>query len=77
MVDAADHAKLDPNRISHKATVRIIRSRVWKPESFPLAHQNDHYLLLLDEVCSEVNPERRNSSYPRVIKRKISNFLLK
>lgn len=34
-VDAADHAKLDPDRISHKNTVRIIRSRVWKPESFP------------------------------------------
>ena len=34
-VDAADHAQLDPDRISHKNTVRIIRSRVWKPESFP------------------------------------------
>ena len=34
-VDAADHAKLDPDRISHKNTVRVLRSRVWKPESFP------------------------------------------
>jgi hypothetical protein len=34
-VDAADQAKLDPDRISHKNTVRVIRSRVWKPESFP------------------------------------------
>lgn len=34
-VDAADQAKLDPDRISHKNTVRIIRSRVWKPDSFP------------------------------------------
>ena len=34
-VDAADHAKLDPDRISHKNTVRVIRSRFWKPESFP------------------------------------------
>jgi hypothetical protein len=34
-VDAADHAKLDPDRISHKNTVRIIRSRMWMPESFP------------------------------------------
>lgn len=33
--DAADHAKLDPDQISHKNTVRVIRSRVWKPESFP------------------------------------------
>jgi transposase IS4-like protein/DDE family transposase len=34
-VDAAAQAKLDPDRISHKNTVRIIRSRVWKPEHFP------------------------------------------
>lgn len=35
LVDAADHVKLDPDRISHKNTVRVIRSRMWKPESFP------------------------------------------
>jgi hypothetical protein len=34
-VDASDHAKLDPDRFSHKNSVRIIRSRVWRPESFP------------------------------------------
>jgi hypothetical protein len=33
-VDAADQARLDPDRISHKNTVRLIRSRVWRPESF-------------------------------------------
>ena len=35
MVDAADQGKLDPDRISHKETVRIIRSRIWKPDLFP------------------------------------------
>jgi hypothetical protein len=35
MVDAAHKAQLDPDRISHKETVRIIRSRIWRPESFP------------------------------------------
>jgi hypothetical protein len=35
VTDAADQAKLDPDRISHKNTVRIIRSRIWVPESFP------------------------------------------
>lgn len=34
-VDAADHAKWDPDRISRKNTVRVIRSREWRPESFP------------------------------------------
>lgn len=33
--DAADQIKLDPDRISHKNTVRIIRSRIWIPDSFP------------------------------------------
>jgi Insertion element 4 transposase N-terminal/Transposase DDE domain len=35
VVDAADQAKLDPDRISHKDAVRIIRSRIWIPDSFP------------------------------------------
>ena len=34
-VDAAARAKVDPDRISHKNTVRIIRSRIWRPEHFP------------------------------------------
>lgn len=35
MADAAHHANLDPDRISHKNTIRIIRSRFWIPGSFP------------------------------------------
>lgn len=35
IVDAAHHADLDPDRISHKNAVRIIRSRIWIPDSFP------------------------------------------
>lgn len=35
VVDAADQSRLDPDRISHKDTVRIIRSRIWIPDSFP------------------------------------------
>jgi transposase IS4-like protein/DDE family transposase len=35
IVDAAQYADLDPDRISHKNAVRIIRSRIWSPDSFP------------------------------------------
>jgi hypothetical protein len=35
MADAAHQAELDPDRISHKNTVRVIRSRIWIPGSFP------------------------------------------
>jgi hypothetical protein len=33
--------------------------------------------MLLAEVVEKINPERRNRSYPRVIKRKMSNFPVK
>jgi hypothetical protein len=33
--------------------------------------------VLLAEVGGELNPERRNRSYPRVVKRKMSNFPVK
>jgi Insertion element 4 transposase N-terminal/Transposase DDE domain len=32
---AAQQANVDPDRISHKNTVRIIRSRIWIPDTFP------------------------------------------
>lgn len=35
VVDAAHQSHVDPDRISHKNTVRIIRSRIWIPGSFP------------------------------------------
>ena len=35
VVDAANHTNTDPDRISHKNAVRIIRSRTWKPDTFP------------------------------------------
>jgi hypothetical protein len=35
MADAARQAELDPDRISYKNTVRVIRSRIWIPDSFP------------------------------------------
>lgn len=40
-------------------------------------HGNDHYRVLLAEVLDEINPKRRDRSYPRVIKRKMSNFPVK
>jgi hypothetical protein len=33
--------------------------------------------MLLDEVGDEINLERRNRTYPRVVKRKMSNFPVK
>jgi hypothetical protein len=33
--------------------------------------------MLLAEICDEINPERRSRTYPRVVKRKMSNFPVK
>jgi hypothetical protein len=30
--------------------------------------------MMLAEIGDEINPERRNRTYPRVVKRKMSNF---
>ncbi|QFU91599.1 transposase [Amycolatopsis sp. YIM 10] len=38
-VDAAGQALLEPDRLSHKNTVRVLRSRIWRPESFLPAPQ--------------------------------------
>jgi hypothetical protein len=33
--------------------------------------------MLLAEISDEINPERRSRTYPRVVKRKMSNFPVK
>ncbi|WP_133904627.1 transposase [Actinophytocola oryzae] len=76
-VDAADQAKLVPIG-SHTRTPSVSCDPACGYRTFfPLAHNDDHYRVLLAEVGSVLNPERRDRSYPRVVKRKTSNFPLK
>jgi hypothetical protein len=77
MHEAALQAGLDPDRLSFINSVRIIRNAIPEfqqiaPEYIPLLYRR-----LLNDIAREALPPRRNRSYPRVVKRKMSNFGLK
>jgi hypothetical protein len=77
MHEAALQAGLDPDRLSFINCLRVIRNAIPEfqqiaPEYIPLLYQR-----LLDDITREVLPPRRDRSYPRVVKRKMSKFALK
>ena len=77
MHEAALQVGLDPDRLSFINSLRIIRNAIPEfqqiaPEYIPLLYQR-----LLDDIAREVLPPRRDRSYPRVVKRKMSKFALK
>jgi hypothetical protein len=79
MVEAATTAPrpLPPTRLSFLTTLRLIRTTL--PElhrTAPVDHPRLYQQLLADMVATPL-PPRRNRSYPRVVKRKMSNFRVK
>ncbi len=76
MSEAARRNNLPPRRLSFTGTLKILRCRL--PEC-PKSRQGLRrwYEDLLAEIAEEVLPERRNRINPRVIKRKMSNWLKK
>ena len=76
-LQAAQFAGVDPDRISFVVTLRKLCESV---DQFQQTAKTQLPLLfqrLLQDIGSEMLPERRNRSNPRVVKRKMSNFLLK
>ena len=68
---------LDPDRLSFVASLRLIQAAI--PE-FQLVAPPLHDRLwqrLLRDIVHHLLPPRRNRTYPRVVKRKMSNFKLK
>jgi hypothetical protein len=79
MVEAATTAPtpLPPTRLSFLTTLRLIRTTL--PEfhrTAPADHPRLYRQLLADIVATPL-PPRRHRSYPRVVKRKMSNFRVK
>ena len=75
MQEAAETIKIDPERISFTATLKILRCRL--PEIPVNQSQNaleDWYHKLVQEISEEVLPLRRNRINPRVIKVKMSKW---
>jgi len=76
-LQAALFAGVDPDRISFVVTLRKLCESV---DQFQQTNHKQHPLLferLLQDIGREKLSPRRNRSNPRVVKRKMSNFLLK
>lgn len=76
MHEAAQKVPVSPLRISFVGTLKILRCRLPECPQSPPARQS-WWRNLLEEIAEEVIPERRNRINPRVIKRKMSNWLKK
>jgi hypothetical protein len=77
MVQAAQQAQLDPDRLSFIGAIRVLQKAVPEfqmtaPEQLPALYQR-----LLRDISRKRLPPRRLRSNPRVVKRKMSNFKLK
>jgi hypothetical protein len=76
MCDAAAQTAVAPRDLSFVNTLKILRCRLPEaPRSVPGLHR--WHQQLLAEVAAEVLEPRRNRINPRVIKRKMSNWLKK
>jgi hypothetical protein len=77
MYQAAQQARLDPDRLSFIGAVRVLQQAVPEfqmttPEQLPALYQR-----LLQDIARKRLSPRRLRSNPRVVKRKMSNFKLK
>jgi hypothetical protein len=77
MFQAAQKARLDPDRISFLRTVQILEmaTPIWimaEAQDLP-----EHYERLLVDIARKPLPPRRSRANPRVVKRKMSAFALK
>ena len=76
MFDAAEQAAVAPRDLSFVNTLKILRCRL--PEApRSVSGLRRWHQQLLTEVAAEVLEPRRNRINPRVIKRKMSNWLKK
>lgn len=78
MVEAAEAAGLDPLHLSFLRTVHLLRDQASFLPSLSPRELKSQRKTLLAAIAEFENPRpRRNRSYPRVVRRKMSNFPLK
>jgi len=67
---AATEADVDPDRVKFKRTVRLVRRRVADP-AFPPDQRQRALVEIMADITrhKNLNPPRRDRTYPRVIKR--------
>lgn len=74
MLEAAKTSAIDVDRLSFKGCFQVIKCRLPECTSDNRAAFEGWYRSLLNELCQEQIPPRRNRINPRVIKRKMSRW---
>ncbi len=74
MLEAADQAKIDVDRLSFKGSFQILKTRLPECDGGSEASLIQWYEAVIWEISRERIPPRRNRINPRVIKRKMSRW---
>jgi hypothetical protein len=77
MHEAALQAGIDPDRLSFIHAVEVIKDAIPEFQMVAEDQREQLYQRLLRDIARQPLPERRNRVNPRVVKRKMSNFLKK
>jgi len=77
MHQAALHAAIDPDRISFVHAIEVVRDAIAEFQMTTRPLLPTLFERLLRDIAHKPLPKRRNRSNPRVVKRKMSKFLLK
>jgi hypothetical protein len=77
MHEAALQAGVDPDRLSFTHALEVVRDAVPEFQMTAPDQVDQLYTRLLTDLASQLLPERRPRTNPRVVKRKMSKFLLK
>jgi hypothetical protein len=77
MHEAALQAGIDPDQLSFVHAVEVIKDAIPEFQMVAEGQREELYQRLLRDMARRPLPERRNRVNPRVVKRKMSNFLRK
>jgi hypothetical protein len=77
MHEAALLVGVDPDRLSFVHAIEVIKDAIPEFQMVAECQRDQLYLRLLKDIAHIRIPERRNRVNPRVVKRKMSNFLKK
>ena len=77
MHQAARRAGLDPDRLSFSGALRVLRRAIRQAQRTRPARAHRCQAQLLTDLLAERLPVRRSRRNPRVVKRKLSKYLLK
>lgn len=77
MLAAAQQAGCDPDRLSFTKTLRLLRNALFEAQIVSLTQSDAWFQQLLTRIGRQRLPARDNRCNPRVVRRKMSKFMLK